>query len=132
MELWHRTMQRGVNAFVMCRMDEARHCFHATIEIAYLRLACKKNEHFGSTNVVKPLAFLVDIYMCDEEVDYASRLLHSACEVLFSDRLTCAREDRSQLSAMQDKLTVHKKSQRSMQAKLSAMAAPSLASRQVH
>ncbi len=74
---WTMMMQRGVAAYVQCRWDAADIYLGAAYEIAVLRLQVENNTQFDSSQLLRPLEFMLNMYRA-EGSEVKTRLLLQA------------------------------------------------------
>ncbi|VUD47676.1 hypothetical protein TDB9533_01075 [Thalassocella blandensis] len=101
---WQSTMNSGVQAFVQCRMEEAKNYLNAALEIAMLRFACPANQSFSALQLIKPSEFLCEIYLCEENVTNASMVLSAVNELIHTRDVPCDQCDLSVLESMETKI----------------------------
>ncbi len=74
-------MQRAIVAHIHCRIESADIYFRSALEIALLRLRCYRRQLFSDIQLTKPLEFLIDAQLMENNYPAAVRLLShvSAC-----------------------------------------------------
>lgn len=73
---WSQLMQRGVKAYSECRIDAAQIYLGSAFDIAHLRSDCEKNGVFSEMHLLKPVEFLLQIYLMTDLFDEAYQVLH--------------------------------------------------------
>ena len=82
LELWNRSMHQGVSTYAHCRWDCASSYLSAAFEIASIRLTSSKNSYFNVVHVLKPLEFLLEIRIFEQEFSQAVALLAKATQLI--------------------------------------------------
>lgn len=72
---WSALMQRGVRAYVECRVEASNIYLSAAMDIAFLRLGLNNNAAFSHTHLLKPAEFIVQLFLVDNAFDSARNLL---------------------------------------------------------
>ncbi|WP_086929908.1 hypothetical protein [Agarilytica rhodophyticola] len=75
MRAWTDTMRRGMKAYIECRSETAYVYLHSSMEIGLLRYKCKKNQFFNNTHIIKPLEFLIELLLVENNFNEAIVLL---------------------------------------------------------
>lgn len=75
--VWSELMQRGVRAYVECRVDTAEIYLSGALDIAVLRSECNNNHCFNEIHIKKPSEFLVQLLLANDSFDAAFQLVHS-------------------------------------------------------
>ena len=101
---WQSTMSSGVQAFIQCRMEDAKNYFNAALEIAFLRSGCVSNEFFVVAQLVKPAEFLVEVYLCEENIRGASMVMLAVKEIVESCRLQCTTDEQESIDMLNCKI----------------------------
>lgn len=101
---WQSTMHSGIQAFVQCRMEEAKNYLSAALEIAMIRFSGGDNESFTVLQLIKPSEFLCQIYLCEENTAGASMVLRAIREIITSRDLPCDESDNAVLENIASKI----------------------------
>ncbi len=72
---WNELMQRAIVAHIHCRIESADIYFRSALEIALLRLRCHRRQLFSDIHLIKPLEFLIDVQLAENNYPAAVRLL---------------------------------------------------------
>ncbi len=72
---WSHMMHRGVKAYVDCRVEAARIYLGSALDIAMLRDQCENNRAFTETQIIKPVEFLVELAIAQDQFDAGIQLL---------------------------------------------------------
>jgi len=75
MSYWVEIMRRGVKAYSQCRVEASELYLSAAIEIYLLRSACNENSFFSGCHLLKPLDFVLELFIQNQAFDKASKLL---------------------------------------------------------
>lgn len=62
---WSALMQRGLQAYIHCRMEAADIYLSATMKIGALRAQCEKNGIFDQSHIIKPTELLIEMYLVE-------------------------------------------------------------------
>ncbi len=78
---WNEMMRRGVQAYASCRADAARIYLDSAIDISLLRYR-HKNLYFSELHIAKPLDFLVELFLANENFTDAFEVLAKISSVI--------------------------------------------------
>lgn len=98
---WNEMMRRGRLAYTECRTDDAHVYFGSATEIALLRYTGSSNRYFGDTHITKPIEFLVELLILENNFNQATALLSQILDIVSAETNTVngkLRESLAQLS----------------------------------
>ncbi|MDZ7923833.1 MAG: hypothetical protein U5M23_07170 [Marinagarivorans sp.] len=72
---WSQMMQRGVKAYVECRVEAAEIYLGSSLDIALLRCSCTGNKIFSEEQLLKPAEFILQIYLMTDAFHKAQQTL---------------------------------------------------------
>ncbi len=82
LELWNRSMHQGISTYAHCRWDCASQYLSAAMEIAIIRLSSTKNVQFNSLHLLKPVEFLLEIFIYQDAYKRAVELLEATAKII--------------------------------------------------
>lgn len=74
---WNELINRGMQSYMACRASAASMYFSAAQEIALLRLYHKKNTQFQASHLLRPLEFLFELMLVEEQYQEIRSMLVS-------------------------------------------------------
>lgn len=82
---WIDMMRRGAQSYAACRTEAARNFLGAALEIGLLRYTCESNENFNDMHIAKPLEFLMELMICENNFNESIVLLSTISTVIYQD-----------------------------------------------
>lgn len=90
--LWSEVMKRGTKAYLECRSEAVRIYMGAAVDICLLRLGCPKAKIFEASHLIKPIEFLIQVYILTDEFNLALDLLQRLNESIIQSNQTDSSE----------------------------------------
>lgn len=104
---WKKLMQSAVVAFSQCRVEAAKTYFSASLEVTLMRLS-QTNVQISATHLLKPVHFLCEIYLSEDQSDSAEELYVFARKVLEVNTLSFTVEDEKIMAQLSEKCCVER------------------------
>ena len=75
LSFWVETMRRGSKAYSECRMEAAVTYLTTALEVGLLRSHTPLNHYFSPLHTIKPVEFLLETYVAEDDRQGAVRLI---------------------------------------------------------
>lgn len=72
---WNELMRRAKIAYLNCRRETSELYFMSAVEVALIRMNVKMNYMFADSHIAKPLEFLVETYLIENNFQKAVEVL---------------------------------------------------------